>query len=45
MNHRFGDDTLLDDLPCDHGYDSWKQYINSKLMNVLFTVGIKYLCK
>ena len=44
MNHRFGSQKMLDDLACEQNYDVWEQYRNSKLMNVMFAVGLHQLC-
>ena len=45
MAHYYSHEGFLDDLACDKKFDSWDQYNSSKLMNVLFAVGLNNLFK
>ena len=43
--HYYSHDNFLDDLACDKKFDTWDQYNSSKLLNVLFAVGLNNLFK
>lgn len=45
MGHYYALDNPLDDIACDKGYDTWNQYNSSKLLNVLFAVGLNKFFK
>ena len=40
LGHFSGEVESLDDLGCEKGYSSLQVYLNSKLFNVLFTMGL-----